>query len=93
MIDVVRKTCNAGAQTVFAFKAASTSCCVKNFTSAPILVCLGTWDESQSVKIQSGMWERIRSNPDPAKLMTRSAASTVIVQAEVAGEVEVQRDD
>lgn len=93
MVDVIRKTCAANAQTEFKFQATSVSFLVKNFTSSDILVCLHQWDEAQTVKIASGMWERIRTNPDPARCMTRSTAGAVIVQASAAGEVEVRRDD
>lgn len=93
MVDVIRKICTANAQTEFKFQATSVSFLIKNFTSSDILVCLHEWDTGRTVKIAAGMWECIRTNPDPERCMTRSTADTVIVQANQTGEVEVRRDD
>ena len=93
MLDIVRKTCEAGEKTEFRFHATSVSYCVKNFTQGEILICLGKWDETQSVKLMPGTGEQIRSNPDPERGMTRSATADVIICAQITGEVEVQRDD
>lgn len=93
MIDVVRKTCNAGEKTSFEFKATSIAYRVKNFTNGPVTVCLRTWNDAQSIMIGSGIAETIMSNPDPSRMMVREATSTVIVTAEQAGIVEVIRDD
>lgn len=93
LVDTVRKTCTAGDNTPFIFRTTSIAFVVKNFTTEPIYVCLGTWSEQQSVMIAAGMWECIRSNPDPAACMTRSATATVLVRAQTAGIVEVRRYD
>lgn len=91
MLDVVRQTCSAGENTTFSFRATSIRYCVKNFTNAPILVCLGHWNDNQSVRIDAGMYEIIQTNSEPEYGMARQATSKVIVKAEAAGEVEVQR--
>ena len=94
MIDVIRKTCAANTQETFKFAASSVAFRVKNFTSDKIYVCLGkTWNEAQSVRINSNMAETLVLNPDPERCMTRGTADTVIVMAYAAGEVEVMRDD
>lgn len=94
MLDAVRKTCTAGEKTEFQLRATSTSFFVKNFTSGPVTVCFGTtWDDDQSVMVGARVAERIVSNPDPSRVMTREATSTVIVCAEQTGIVEVIRDD
>lgn len=94
MIDVIRKTCAANAQETFKFTASSVAFRVKNFTADKILVCLGkTWNEAQSVRINSNMAETLVLNPDPTRCMTRGTADTVIVKAVSEGEVEVMRDD
>lgn len=93
MIDVARKICNAGETTIFSFQTTSVAYCVKNFTQSPVLVCLGKWGDSQSIKIGAGMWQCVKSNPNPKEGMTRAATAVVLVQAEADGEVEVQRDD
>lgn len=93
LVDVQRKTCTAGELTEFTFKATSVSFVVKNFTTAPALVCLAEWDDSNAVMVAAQTAENIVSNPDPAAGMARGATATVIVQAEAAGIVEVIRDD
>ena len=93
MIDAVRKTCTAGEKTEFRFRATSISYLVKNFTSAPITVCLRTWDDNQTVMVAAMTAETVISNLDPDKIMTREATSTVIVCTEQTGIVEVIRDD
>lgn len=93
MIDSVRKTCNAGEKTEFRFRATSIAYRVKNFTSGPIVVCLRTWDDDQSIMVGAGIAETIVVNREPAEMMQRSTTSTVIVQAEQSGIVEVIRDD
>lgn len=93
MLDAVRKSCPAGEKAEFHFKASSIAYRVKNFTSGPIIVCLRTWDDSQSIMVAAGMAETVISNPDPSNMMQRGTTSTVIVQAEQTGIVEVIRDD
>lgn len=93
MIDVVRKTCNAGEKTEFQFRATAISYLVKNFTSAPITVCFRTWDDSQTVMVAAMTAETVVSNREPYNMMQRGTTSTVIVQAEQAGIVEVIRND
>ncbi|MDO5548269.1 MAG: hypothetical protein Q4F79_07255 [Eubacteriales bacterium] len=93
MIDVVRKTCTAEVTEPFSFSTASVAFKVKNFTDDVILVCLGTWDENQSVMIQSGVAETVMHNPDPANYMTRDTTDTVLVKSTVSGVVEVLRND
>lgn len=93
MIDAVRKTCNAGEKTEFKFRATSIAYLVKNFTSAPITVCMQTWDDSQTVMVAAMTAETIVSNREPYNMMQRGTTSTVIVQAEQSGIVEVIRDD
>ncbi len=93
MLDVMRKTCAAGEQTTFTFQATSIAFSVKNFTGAAILVCMGSWDESQSIKISSGIREYIQANIDPGRGMTCAATAKIIVQSAETGEVEVQRCD
>lgn len=93
MIDVVRKTCSEGEKTPFDFASSSCSYLVKNFTSGPVTVCFGSWDDSQSVMVGAGIAETIVSNLEPDKLITREEVSMVIVQAEQTGIVEVIRVD
>ena len=93
LVDVQRKTCTAGEQTKFTFKATSVSFVVKNFTTAPMLVCLAEWDDNNTIMVAAQTAENIVSNPDPAAGMARGATATVIVQAEADGIVEVIRDD
>ena len=93
MIDVVRKTCNAGEKISFVFKSPCNSFFVKNFTAGAVLVCLGVWDDSQSIMVGAGTAETVMSNVDNDKMITRAEVSTVIVQAEQTGIVEVIRDD
>lgn len=93
MIDVVRKNCSVDTQTEFKFKAAAIAYLVKNFTSAPALVCLDKWDEAQAVMVAANCAESIASNPDPAHNSVRSTTKVVIVQVQQEGTVEVIRDD
>lgn len=93
MLDVVRQTCSAGENTIFSFRATAIRFCVKNFTGSPVLVCVGHWDDNQSIKIAAGMYEMIQTNSEPEHGMARQATATVIIKAETSGEVEVQRYD
>lgn len=93
MLDVVRKTCNAGEKTLFNFKEPCCSYFVKNFTTGPVIVCFDTWDDSQSVMVGAGIAETIVANVDLGRVTIRSKTSTVIVAAEQSGIVEVIRDD
>lgn len=92
MIDVVRKSCAAGAQTTFRLKQAATAFIVKNFTDSSIDVCAGTFSDSESVRIGAGMYQVLRINADPVDAVT-AATNTVLVKASKAGTVEVQRVD
>lgn len=88
MIDVVRKTCIAGEQTSFQFSTASISYRIKNFTSAPVLVCLGSeWNDAQAIMVGAGIAESIQSNS------AYDTTSVVIVKSEAAGMIEVIRND
>lgn len=91
MVDVIRKTCNAGEQTKFEFSATSVAYRVKNFTTAPLLVCLGEWDDSQTVMVGTKMAETIISHSNSSKV--RRATATVIIKTSAVGIVEVIRDD
>lgn len=93
MIDAVRKICNAGEKTEFKFRATSIAYRVKNFTDAPVTVCLREWDDAQSIMVGAGIAETIVSNREPSEMMQRGATATVIVMAEQTGTVEVIRDD
>lgn len=91
MIDVVRKTCNAGEQTNFQFSATSVSYRIKNFTAKPLLACLGKWDDNQTVMVGARTTETIVSHSSTS--IVREATATVIIKASCTGIVEVIRND
>lgn len=88
MIDVVRKTCIAGEQTNFHFSISSIAYRIKNFTSSPVLVCLGSkWNSAQTIMVGAGSAENIISNS------AWDTTSNVTITAETTGIVEVIRND
>lgn len=98
MLDVKRQACQGNTQTVFTMGRESVAFLVKNYGPATIFVCLGEWDESKSVRIDPGYYQRIVSNLTVGGGERPKTDMVVITPLDESGSdhaayVEVQRDD
>lgn len=98
MLDVKRQACQGGTHTAFTMARESAAFLVKNYGPATILVCLGEWDESQSVRIDSGYYQRVVSNLTVGGGERPKTDTVIITPLDESGSdeaacVEIQRDD
>lgn len=90
-MDVKRLNLSAGVVTNFDFNKENARFLVKNLSDSDILVCMGDFDTSKSIKIASGFYEVIsdRTNEDTGVRIEKSY-SKLTIKSENGGEVEVR---
>lgn len=90
-MDVKRLNLSAGVVTDFDFGKVNARFLVKNLSDSDILVCMGDFDVSKSIKIASGFFEVIsdRTNEDTGVRIEKSY-NKLTIKSENGGEVEVR---
>lgn len=84
---VIRKNCNKDEVTDFEFNQNGCEFLIKNFTSGDVYVSLDeTFNKDKAIKLPTNTYQIVAYKYDKRDFMTK----TVKVQAETAGEVEVQ---
>ncbi len=90
-MDVKRLNLSAGVVTNFDFNKENARFLVKNLSDSDILVCMGDFDVSKSIKICSDWFEIVsdRTNEDSGVRFEKSY-NKLTIKSESGGEVEVR---
>lgn len=89
-MDVKRLNLSAGVVTDFNFNKDCAEFLIKNFSDSDIIVCMGNFDISKSIKIISNAFEIISDVNEETGIRTKKSYNKLSIKSESGGEVEVR---